>query len=339
MANSSCSNAYPSTDVLYIEVQDDLASIVLFVIVCFMVVVCLGVYAEELIFLRRVNGWGTKSRRVATILGLHPVTIISAFLAVMVPKSTLFVDFVASCYLTVCYYTFFNIVIGYFGDENKMVEYFQGDKIQTSVPPCCCCCCCVLKPRILTLNSLLVFKYLTLQVVYVRPILLFIALVLWTDGKFVSGLISADTSYIYIMVLTSVSTLFSLYGTFVVHRASAPHLQQYRIMNKFLSIQLVLVLSNMQGLLFSSLAANGIPGCIQSRGPIPRANALNHFALIIETFLLCLLARRAYRMDERNIPKPTKSHAKDCAVTAFTDVIVKEPSCPHMSDVTVIESS
>ena len=53
-------------------------------------------------------------------------------------------------YLSVCFYMYVSLAVGYFGGEAALVEHLVGVRVRTSVPPCCCCCCCILKPRQLT---------------------------------------------------------------------------------------------------------------------------------------------------------------------------------------------
>ncbi|XP_052766561.1 organic solute transporter subunit alpha-like [Mya arenaria] len=303
----NCSNEYPNTDVFYSEISGDYLSLVLLGLGSVLMLVSVGLFVEELIYLQQVYFQDeVKVRKVATILGVFPVTVITAFLAVVVPTSTFLVDLVQTCYLSVCFYTFVTLAIDYFGGDQGLLDHLGATKVRTALPPCCCCLCCILRPRILTRKSLLVFKLMSLQVAVLRPVLLFIAAVLWTDGKYKPGLDSASSTYIYITAVTSISLIFSMYGSGVIYRAVAPCLTNYRITAKFVSIKLLLIVSNIQTLVFSILAANDQPPCLGSRGPIARGSALNHFCLLIEASVLCLLARRGYRMDERELPPPDK---------------------------------
>ncbi|WAR19103.1 OSTA-like protein [Mya arenaria] len=115
---------------------------------------------------------------------------------------------------------------------------------------------------------------------------------------------------IYITVITTISTMLSIYGSLVVHRAAAPYLASFNCGIKWTCIQLVVILPNIQGLIFSILVANDLPPCENTRGPLVRGASLNHFLLVVEMFLLTLLARRAYRMDERDLPLPVTGQGK-----------------------------
>ncbi|KAL4236227.1 hypothetical protein ACF0H5_004614 [Mactra antiquata] len=270
----SCSNKFPSTDIFY----------------------------EEVIFLQRTYyGDETRVRKVATILGLFPVTILTSLTSILVPTSTTLCDVIASCYLSICFYTFVTLTIDYFDGEEHMLAVLSHDKVQLNTPPCCCCCCCILRPIKMTRNALLILKTCSLQVAVVRPVLLFIAAVLWTDGKYNKGLDSSSSSYLYITILTVISTLVSMYGTVVIYRATRDHLKQYHLHLKYISFKVMLVLINLQSLIFGILAIFDIPECVGTRGTKVRASYMHHGILVIESFLLTLVARKAYRQDETEI--------------------------------------
>lgn len=86
-------------------------------------------------------------------------------------------------------------------------------------------------------------------------------------------LLQGSPGYVVMTTITGASTLFSLYGTIVIVRAATPFLKQYRISMKFASFQLVLVLMNIQNLVFSILARYDLPSCIGSRGPEVRGSS------------------------------------------------------------------
>lgn len=83
---------------------------------------------------------------------------------------------------------------------------------------------------------------------------------------------TGSTSYLYITIVTVISTLFSLYGTMVIFRASKLHLKQYMLMLKYMSFKILLVLINVQNLVFGILAAFDLPECIGTRGPKVRGS-------------------------------------------------------------------
>lgn len=326
LANSSClvPDTFPYTKELYAALPGDVTSIVLLTIACILVAICAGIFVEEMVFLYRIHNRtrDKKLTKVAVILGLYPVTIFTALISLLVPKSTLILDLISSCYLSVCFYVFVTLTINYFGGEDRMLDIMSKHKIALTAPPCCCCCCCILRPIILTRRSLSYLKMLSLQVAFIRPVLLFITIVLWADGIFRTDLDPLSANF-YMSVITVASTMFSLYGTAVIVRGSTLYLQKYSLALKYWSFNLMVVLVNLQKVLFAILRAFGIPGCKESRSTKFRGSAMHNFILVIETFLLACLARKAYRIDESGFEGP--SFPGDVEPDTPSSIILKQP--------------
>ena len=76
-----------------------------------------------------------------------------------------------------------------------------------------------------------------------------------------------------ISIFSSASTLLGIWGLGIVYRSTRHKLPMFRIGLKFASFQLVLVFVNLQSFVISILAANGIPPCDGSRGPLLRGSS------------------------------------------------------------------
>ncbi|WAR22860.1 OSTA-like protein [Mya arenaria] len=96
--------------------------------------------------------------------------------------------------------------------------------------------------------------------------------------------------------MSTVSTLLSMYGLVVIFRASRTHLSHFSLVLKFVPLQAMLIFDVIQTLVFNVLANNDIPECVGQLGPRVRGTNFNNLLLVLESFLLCLLARRGYRM-------------------------------------------
>jgi len=76
-----------------------------------------------------------------------------------------------------------------------------------------------------------------------------------------------------ISIFSSASTLLGIWGLGIVYRSTRHKLPMFRVGLKFASFQLVLVFVNLQSFVISILAANGIPPCDGSRGPLLRGSS------------------------------------------------------------------
>ena len=78
---------------------------------------------------------------------------------------------------------------------------------------------------------------------------------------------------LYISILSGISTLLSMYGLIVIYRATRDHMKHQIISMKFIAVQVAVILSNIQTLVFGIMARYDVPPCIQSRGPKVRASS------------------------------------------------------------------
>lgn len=313
---SNCSDDFPTTDVFYDDISGDTVLIVFLVLACVLAVACLAIYIEELFFIRNhyANG-DSRAWKIGVLLGLYPAICMFSLIALLVPTSSVLMDLVASCYLSFSIYIFIMMTIECYGGPDKMVETLADDKVNLNTPPCCCCMCCILKPITLTRKSLKIIEGLAMQVMFVRPLLLVIAAVMWTDGRY-NNEISADEPYVYLNVVSAVSTLLSMYGLIVIFRASRVHLKHYHLRLKFVPLQLAILFVNLQRTIFSILADRDIPECKGSRGSRVRGDSIHNGLLVVEMFLFCLLARKGYRTET-----PDSDERIDNCSTSYTNEI------------------
>ncbi|XP_048255511.1 organic solute transporter subunit alpha-like [Haliotis rufescens] len=192
---------------------------------------------------------------------------------------------------------FLFLLIHYHGGDQALIDHMSGETINLRSPPVACCCVCC--PKI-AVNEKILFRIRmsVLQFAILRPIFVLLTAVLWADNKYQNGKMSPKQASLYISVLNGVSTLTAMYGLILVFRASRKHLKVFNIVPKFICMQLVLVFSNLQGLVFNILASSNLPPCTPILPSTERGSVWNHLIVILEMFLLALLARRFYRRIE-----------------------------------------
>ncbi|XP_067677899.1 organic solute transporter subunit alpha-like [Haliotis asinina] len=231
------------------------------------------------------------------MIGLQPVFAMTALIAVCIPRSSLLSDLVAAVYLSICMRIFLMLMIHYHGGEEGLINHMSGETINLRSPPVACCCCCCPK-IVVNKKNLFRIKMCVLQFALLRPILVLLSAVLWTDNKYVKGKMAPNQAALYLNVFNAVSTLTAMYGLILIFRASRKHLKELFIGPKFICMQLVLVFTNLQSFVFSTLANNNLPSCTQLLSSAARGDVWNHLIVIVEMFLLALLARRFYRRTE-----------------------------------------
>lgn len=276
-----------------------------------------------------------KRLKVLILLGIYPMTSSMAMFALLVPRTTVLADLTATCYLSLCIYVFICILIQYYGNTEAMIETLNPREISIRTPPCCCCCCCF--PMIhVTSQSVRLLKTMIMQTAVLQPIFLFVKAVIWANDHSSIHETNWWSPFLYLNVLTTISTLLALYGLMILIRASQGILKKHRIKLKFLMLQFVLIFTNIQTAIFGILIRFGLPPCADEYGTRIRASLFNHMIIIAEMFILALLARIVYRRSEhRNLrvtadPWLGKSVTYDTVATSTNDIDILFPN--HSSD-------
>ncbi|XP_074656403.1 organic solute transporter subunit alpha-like [Tubulanus polymorphus] len=239
--------------------------------------------------INQTTGGLVKRSKITFLLFLYPMTSFTSLLAVCIPRSIFLNSIVASMYLSLCIYKFVDLMISYMGGPEGCVQMLSQDKLSMSTPPCCCCCICLPLVK-LTRQNLKRIVYVVGQLIIVRPILTYIHSLIVAETRAVG-----DT-YTAISVLTALSTVTAMWGLAMIYRTTRPYLKSRGIAGKFICMQLLIVFSNLQGsvILKTIQRFGGIPCQTGLLATQSRAANIHNIMLIAETFLLAILARRAY---------------------------------------------
>ncbi|KAK3089998.1 hypothetical protein FSP39_008313 [Pinctada imbricata] len=163
---------------------------------------------------------------------------------------------------------------------------------------------------------------------------------MWSDGDYQLGESLEPSRFtFYLQMLNTVSTLFGMYGLIVIFRNTANRLTDYRVRVKFVSLQLAFVLLNLQSLIILTLARYDIPACKGVRGSIVRGYRTHYFLLILEFFLLSVLARFGYRRFEepRKLDANTSIEVNHESVRVDTDSYPKYNSTGNLIQESTIQ--
>lgn len=138
-----------------------------------------------------------------------------------------------------------------------------------------------------------------MQVSIVRPILMFVAAVLWTNGSYQPGNMSLDNAYIYVTVLNLVSTLVAVYGLMLTRGLLGPEFErQFSITGKIASLQLTLICSAVPNLIIGILVSTGVIQCSVLLPSKARSEMLYHAFLVFMMLPFSLMGRRFYRRSQ-----------------------------------------
>ncbi|XP_075058434.1 organic solute transporter subunit alpha isoform X2 [Mixophyes fleayi] len=223
-------------------------------------------------------------------------TVISIFtcLHLWIPRSSIFVEIGIGTYFAVCFYLILMVIIEGFGGKDALVKKLETTDVHINTGPCCCCCPCL--PRIkMTKKKVNLFILGVFQMAFLKPVFNFIGLILWSDGIYNTDDLSGRSVALWMNVTLGFCTVIALWPIGILFREAKVHLSEKNIGTKFAIFQLLLILTTLQTSVFNILASTGVLPCVPPYAFKARANLMNNHLLIIETFLLSVMARLAYR--------------------------------------------
>lgn len=248
----------------------------------------------------------------ATLIVIATPMVMSFFslCCLFFPRATVVLELAQSVYEAVALYYFYTILVCMLGGHDKMVEVLGTlpPKNYYSVPVFRIFCCCVspfkFTPRI---NAKL--KTCVLQICFIRPLMLLVAVLLLASGKYEDGVIAASNGYIFVAIINAISLLVTMFALLVIFMATRQILASFTTTYKLLMIKLVFLLAILQNLLLSFLVrVKAItPNSIFSNPEL--AEQWLNWILVIELGLISLLFIKAFpETDFALIPKEGELH-------------------------------
>ncbi|XP_038613264.1 organic solute transporter subunit alpha-like isoform X2 [Tachyglossus aculeatus] len=160
----------------------DLKGRFLFATLTLMTLIAHLVFLEEVFYIYRKIPSSKKSIFI-WINASSPVIALTSCLGMWIPRSTMFTDFAAAAFFAIVIHKFLLMMIKECGGQKMFLRRFEHGQFKISTGPCCCCCFCLPFPRI-TRGSLFWLKVGTFQLTVLQPVLIFLAIVLWTNGTY-----------------------------------------------------------------------------------------------------------------------------------------------------------
>ncbi|XP_056414756.1 organic solute transporter subunit alpha-like [Hyla sarda] len=287
--------------------QLDITGMLLFAILTFMTLVAVLVFLEEAFYIYRKLS-GTKRTLIIWVNSAAPVIAVTCCVGMWIPRSTMFTDFTASLFLAVLIHKFQMLLVSECGGKRGFLSRFSESKLQLNTGPLCCCCVCFPKKNIHS-RTLFILKLGTFQFLLLRPVLMFLAVVLWTNGTFAIGDSRAQSATIYINVLVGVITITALWAVGVMFNLVRPSLVEVQIISKFACYQFIVILSQLQTSIINILGTTGVISCVPPLPGPSRASYMNQQLLIMEMFLTTVITRMLYR--RRYEEKPALSEDEE----------------------------
>ncbi|OCT91460.1 organic solute transporter subunit alpha [Xenopus laevis] len=279
----------------------DITGMLLFAMLTFMTLVSLLVFLEEAYYMYRKMPSPKNSILIWINSGAMMIATTSCF-GMWIPRSTMFTDFTASVFLAMLIHKFQLMLVNECGGRREFLRKFGDTKLKISTGPLCCCCLC-LPHKDINRRTLFILKLGTFQFAFLRPVLMFLAVVLWTNGNFVIGNSSADNATIWINVGVGIITITALWAVGIMFNLVRNTLSEKNIIPKFAVYQFTVILSQLQTSIINILGTAGVISCVPPLPGPSRASYMNQQLLIMEMFLVTVICRVLYRRryDDKNL--------------------------------------
>ncbi|XP_067417128.1 organic solute transporter subunit alpha [Emydura macquarii macquarii] len=226
-------------------------------------------------------------------------TVVSVFccFGLWIPRSMMVVEMAIGMYFCICFYLLMLIMVEGFGGTQALLKALKDTPMVISTGPCCCCCPCC--PRItMTKRKLKLLLLGTFQFAFLKTACIFVGLALAPDGLYDPSDISAQSVALWINTCLGVSTIFALWALAVLFRQARTHLAEQNMGGKFACFQVLLILTALQPAIFSVLANGGQIACSPPLSSKTRSQYMSMQLLILETFIITVVARMYYRKQD-----------------------------------------
>ncbi|KAL7840669.1 hypothetical protein AOLI_G00259920 [Acnodon oligacanthus] len=283
-----------------IILQLDIFGIVLYSVLTFMATVSLLIYLEECVYIYNKVASNKKSA-IVWVNGAAPVIGAMSCLGMWIPKATMFTDMTSATYFAIVVFKFLILMIEECGGDETFLKRSAKKTFKISTGPCCCCCPCLpLVP--VTRRCLFLLKLGSFQFAVMKVVFTILSIILWTNDNYDPTGVGMNDTAIWINCGVGVLTIIALWPVGIMFMHVRETLRSVKIVPKYAMYQLVLVLSQLQAAIITTLAMNGAIACSPPYSSRARGLLMSQQLLILEMFIITLVTRMLYRREYEPIP-------------------------------------
>ncbi|KAJ6636092.1 Organic solute transporter alpha-like protein [Pseudolycoriella hygida] len=234
--------------------------------------------------------------RTFLLCGMYTIVAASSLTSILVPRALIFCESVSIVTFGLCSYQFFCLCVDYAGGECNFIQIADDVKVLNMRTPPCCCCLCFMHPMHINKNTFLKLRILILQLPIVLGILYFMLNVIYLEDSVLFN----DINF-YFMPFMGISILIGIWGLQITSRMFSPLFLEYKIMPKYLSMQLVLLICKLQPLVAQIEVA--VNGSSSDEYPITRkvfGNVIVQLLILFEVICLSFWCHHLYKGPSRN---------------------------------------
>ncbi|EDW03122.1 GH10663 [Drosophila grimshawi] len=223
-------------------------------------------------------------KHIIRILWMVPIYALNAWIGLLFPKHSIYVDSLRECYEAYVIYNFMVYLLNYLNismDLEATMTY--KPQVHHFFPLCC------MRPWVMGREFIHNCKHGILQYTVVRPITAFISVICELCGVYGEGEFAGNVAFPYIVVINNISQFVAMYCLVLFYRANKEDLKPMKPIPKFLCIKAVVFFSFFQGVLLNVLVYYKIIEHIFGDvGDDNLASVLQNFLICIEMFIAAI---------------------------------------------------
>ncbi|KAJ8676522.1 hypothetical protein QAD02_012309 [Eretmocerus hayati] len=217
---------------------------------------------------------------IIRILWMVPIYAVNAWLGLVYPEGSIYVDSIRECYEAYVIYNFMMFLFAYLNADHQLEHRLElGPQVRHMFPLCC------LRDWEMGYEFVHMCKHGILQYTAVRPITTLISFICELNGVYGEGEFSGDVAFPYIVAVNDFSQFVAMYCLVLFYRANAEALRPMKPIGKFLCIKAVVFFSFFQGVIIAMLVYFDV---ISSAFDTDNTTDIKHISSKLQNFLICI---------------------------------------------------
>ncbi|XP_046832255.1 transmembrane protein 184C [Vespa crabro] len=217
---------------------------------------------------------------IIRILWMVPIYAVNAWLGLVYPEGSIYVDSIRECYEAYVIYNFMMYLLAYLNADHQLEHRLEMSPQVHHMFPLCC-----LPDWEMGREFVHMCKHGILQYTAVRPISTLVSFICELNGVYGEGEFRADIAFPYMIALNNLSQFIAMYCLVLFYRANSEALKPMKPIGKFLCIKAVVFFSFFQGFIIALLVYFNV---ISSIFNTYNTHLIRNISSKLQDFLICI---------------------------------------------------
>ncbi|KAG8230109.1 hypothetical protein J437_LFUL007653 [Ladona fulva] len=192
-------------------------------------------------------------KHVIRILWMVPIYALNAWLGLVFPVASIYLDSMRECYEAYVIYNFMAYLLNYLNSEYNLEANLAMKPQMNHIFPLCC-----LEPWEMGSEFVHMCKHGILQYTVVRPCTTIVSFICEMNNVYGEGEFRGDVAFPYMIAINNLSQFVAMYCLVLFYKANREELAPMQPIGKFLCIKAVVFFSFFQGVIIAILVYTGV---------------------------------------------------------------------------------